>query len=323
MSRYLKQYSDKLYTNDLEEYSKLINQCYLTNKSEFNSTAFSKIYAEITRVLEKNLLQSGFITEMYAPKDDKNIKEHERAFFTVRNAKYIDTARQLIETVPQEFKKYLIAPLLSEVSVHANTSGVFKGFYKNTDTGIGQFGGKNKDALTRITGDIKIPFPVFSNYECECQVYCGDSNKICEKVSEVDLAYLDPPYNQHPYGSNYFMLNTVLNYEKPKLVSNVSGIPINWNRSQYNKKPSTYKTLSELIEKLKAKYIMISFNSEGFISLEEMTSLLKKHGKLYVLEINYNVFRGSRNLSNRDIHVKEYLYLLEKQTKGVKHVTQK
>jgi adenine-specific DNA-methyltransferase len=57
---------------------------------------------------------------------------------------------------------------------------------------------------------------------------------------------------------------------------------------------------------------MISFNSEGFISIEQMVSILKKHGKVDVLETKYNTFRGSRNLSNRDIHVKEYLYLLEK-----------
>ena len=29
------------------------------------------------------------------------------------------------------------------------------------------------------------------------------------------------------------------------------------------------------------------------------------------MEKEYNTFRGSRNLNNRDIHVKEYLYLVE------------
>jgi adenine-specific DNA-methyltransferase len=40
--------------------------------------------------------------------------------------------------------------------------------------------------------------------------------------------------------------------------------------------------------------------------------MLNKIGRLEVLETKYNVFRGSRNLNNREIHVKEYLYLLEK-----------
>jgi adenine-specific DNA-methyltransferase len=65
-------------------------------------------------------------------------------------------------------------------------------------------------------------------------------------------------------------------------------------------------------EGVKSKYVIISFNSEGFITVDQMRNMLEEIGKLYVLETKYNVFRGSRNLVNREIHVKEYLYLLEK-----------
>jgi adenine-specific DNA-methyltransferase len=95
-----------------------------------------------------------------------------------------------------------LGPLLSEASIHANTSGVFKGFYKDRKTGLGRFGGSKQDALFRITGDITLPFPVFSNFTSEVRIYRGDSNRIIRTAPEVDLAYLDPPYNQHPYGSN-------------------------------------------------------------------------------------------------------------------------
>jgi adenine-specific DNA-methyltransferase len=70
--------------------------------------------------------------------------------------------------------------------------------------------------------------------------------------------------------------------------------------------------LTYLVENINAKYVLISFNSEGFISVEQMKNMLNRIGKLDVLETEYNVFRGSRNLNNREIHVKEYLYLLEK-----------
>ena len=43
-----------------------------------------------------------------------------------------------------------------------------------------------------------------------------------------------------------------------------------------------------------------------------MSQMLKKYGKLKTVEIAYNTFRGSRNLQNRDIHVKEYLFILRK-----------
>jgi adenine-specific DNA-methyltransferase len=131
-------------------------------------------------------------------------------------------------------------------------------------------------------------------------------------MPEVDIAYLDPPYNQHPYGSNYFMLNLILDYTYPENTSKVSGIPEAWNRSDYNKESRALKALTYLVENIKAKYVIISFNSEGFINTEEMKKMLKKTGGLEVLEIKYNTFRGSRNLKTREIHVKEYLYLLEK-----------
>ncbi|GAB1484689.1 DNA adenine methylase [Treponema sp.] len=312
VSRYLKRYSKTLYTNDLENYAALINQCYLTNTSEFNSGQFTEIYDGICCQLDAGSLHDGLISELYAPHDDRSIQAEERVFYTRRNAQYLDTARRLIQGVPQDFQKYLLAPLLSEASIHANTSGVFKGFYKNSDTGLGQFGGKNKDALARIMSDIRLPYPLFSNFECEYQVLQGDSNSICEKIPELDLAYLDPPYNQHPYGSNYFMLNLLLDYKKPSALSEVSGIPEDWNRSNYNKARFAYAALKELVEKIRSKYLLISFNSEGFISLEEMSKLLQEQGKLTVLETKYNTFRGSRNLSGRQMHVKEYLYLLEK-----------
>jgi adenine-specific DNA-methyltransferase len=311
VSRFFKQYSNLLITNDLERYAALINQCYLTNIGSINIKELKYIYSGILNSVENNL-RSGIIRELYAPKDENNIKTDDRVFYTIRNAMYIDTVRQLINNVPEKYKKYFLAPLLSEASIHANTSGVFKGFYKNRETRIGQFGGLRQDSLFRIMGDIALPFPVFSNFEADTLIYNGDSNAVINEVPEVDLAYLDPPYNQHPYGSNYFMLNLILDYKYPENASKISGIPDNWNRSSYNRENYAYSALSNLVENIKAKYVLISFNSEGFIKLEEMKSMLNEIGKLSVLEIKYNAFRGGRNLSNRDIHVKEYLYLLEK-----------
>jgi len=311
VARYFKQFSELLIVNDLEKYSRRINECYLSNDNERDTVILRKYYNELIEQTKNNFV-TGIISELYAPKDDTHIKQNERVFYTTRNAMYIDTMRQLIDNIPQHHQKYFLAPLLSEASIHANTSGVFKGFYKNKETGIGQFGGINKDALLRITGDITLPFPVFSNFNCETMIYNGDSNEIIHSLPEVDVAYLDPPYNQHPYGSNYFMLNLILEYKYPENFSKISGIPGNWNRSDYNKGNRALKALTSLVENIKSKYIILSFNSDGFINLDEMKNMLNKVGKVEILETKYNTFRGCRNLNNREIHVKEYLYLVEK-----------
>jgi len=311
VARYCKQFSELLVVNDLENYSSVINSCYLSNESELDIPFLRDCHRELTSLANRELVK-GIISLLYAPADDTNINPGERVFYTTRNAMYIDTVRQLIDTIPFELTKYFLAPLLSEASVHVNTAGIFKGFYKNRSTGVGQFGGKSRNALERITGDIHLPFPVFSNFDCETVIFNGDANKVIADVPEVDIAYLDPPYNQHPYGSNYFMLNLILDYEVPKNTSMVSGIPENWNRSDYNKGSTAFRSLSELVGNIKSKYVLISFNSEGFIGVERMRDMLQKMGKVEILETKYNAFRGSRNLSGRETHVREYLFVLEK-----------
>ncbi len=316
VARYLKQFSRKLIVNDLERYAEVINKCYLSNYSEIKIESLRDMYREIILKLETMPLKEGFIADYYAPKNDTDIQDGERVFYTTRNARYLDTARQYIGEIDQEWQHFFLAPLLSEASVHANTSGVFKGFYKNKETGRGWFGGKKEDALKRIKGDIRLPFPLFSRYECDVQVFRGDAVRVAEEAPPVDMAYLDPPYNQHPYGSNYFMLNLLVDYRKPERISKVSGIPEKWNRSPFNNRSKSREEFAALVKTIKARFLLVSFNSEGFISLETMKDILQSVGDVFVFERKYNTFRGSRNLGSRTIHVKEYLYLVEKKEYG-------
>lgn len=313
VSRFFKQYSNSLYVNDLEDYCKTINKCYLMNYSEFSQEKLNVWFNWLNSKLgNKQLRNDGFIYKLYAPQNDNTIKEGERVFFTTRNAKFIDTARWYLNKIPEPYKTLLLGPLIFEASTKNNTSGVFKGFYKNSNTNIGQFGGNGKNALQRILADIEIKKPVISNYECDVFIYQGNSNDICKNIPHVDLAYVDPPYNQHPYSSNYFMLNLINNYREPKDISIVSGIPSDWNKSMYNKKKSSLEALYDLCSNLNAEYILISYNSDGFIKYDDMINMLNEFGNVRVFDRNYNVFRACRNLHERDIHVTEYLFLLHK-----------
>lgn len=311
VSRYLKQHAEYIVANDLELYSKITNSCYLSNAEDIDHRALREALSWLRSELSLEL-SAGFIAELYSPKDDNLILPGERAFYTRRNAEYLDTARQKIDLLPEELRLFFLAPLIAKASVHANTSGVFKGFYKSKD-GIGQFGGHGQDALSRITRNIEICAPTFSSFSCAFSVHQEDANSFISNVETTfDIAYLDPPYNQHPYGSNYFMLNLLADYRKPAEISDVSGIPTDWNRSKYNKKPSAEDALLEVVSKCNAKFVLISYNSEGFITQECFVRRLAEIGKVTMLETAYNTFRGSRNLSNRSIHVTEFLYLVEK-----------
>ncbi len=311
VSRLLKEHSRKLTANDFEDYSEAINKCYLTNHSHFDWRTYEEC-REFLMARIKCDWRTGLIAQNYAPADDNNIKRGERVFYTRRNAEFIDTARQHIGELPANMQNYFLSPLIVRASIHNNTGGVFKGFYKNRK-GVGAFGGTGGHALKRILGDVEIPRPLFSPFECCVRVTKHDALELAGRErSQYDLAYLDPPYNQHPYGSNYFMLNLILHYEKPDCTSKVSGIPTGWKRSPFNKPQSASEAFFGVVDSLDARFLLISYSSEGFIQLNEMLSELRMRGKLTFLETPYNTYRGCRNLSRRSPYVNEYLFLLEK-----------
>jgi adenine-specific DNA-methyltransferase len=313
VARMLKRHSKRLIVNDLEKYSAIINSCYLTNKEDYPKEKCDE-YREMLKARCNERKIEGIIAKNYAPKNDSNIKKNERVFYTRENAILIDTYRQLIDDTVKEddLKKFFLAPLITEASVHVNTSGVFKGFYKDKNTGVGCFGGTGKNALPRIFGKVELKEPVFSNYNSQIEIYMEDAVQLAQQLKNIDITYLDPPYNQHPYGSNYFMLNLILKNKLEVETSKVSGITQDWIRSAFNKKYSALKSMENIISSIDSKYIIISYNSEGFISFDEMNTMLRKYGKIKTVEIAYNTFRGSRNLNNRNIHVSEYLFILKK-----------
>jgi adenine-specific DNA-methyltransferase len=312
VSRYFKAHAERLVSNDIEDYAAATARCYLRNKSTVDMQTLDEVVRDLNARVETEPFASGFIEELYAPGDERCITSQDRVFYTRENARRLDNYRRLLEGVPQDLRDMLLGPLLSEASIHANTAGVFKGFYKDRRTKVGRFGGSNGDALTRIRGRIVIEPPILSRFECDVEVLQEDANSVAERIGDVDLAYLDPPYNQHPYGSNYFMLNLLVHYQRPQDIIGVSGIPRDWRRSGYNVRSRCLPLLRELVRAIDAPFLLVSFNDEGFISPVEMRALLKQIGSVEVFETRYNTFRGSRNLRNRDIHVTEQLFLVER-----------
>lgn len=312
VSRFLKAHASFIVSNDFEGYAAVIARCYLRNRSSVNFTILSEIVEELNDRVADEPLSKGFIETLYAPKDESKIREDDRVFYTTTNARRLDNYRRMIDTVPSDLRDLLLGPLLSAASVHSNTAGVFKGFYKDRTTGVGQYGGTRSDALKRIKGEIKLEIPVLSRFECDYQVLQDDTNKVATQLKGLDLAYIDPPYNQHPYGSNYFMLNLLVDYKRPDNISRVSGIPSDWKRSGYNVRAKSLLLLKQLLCNIDARFLLISFNNEGFISPDEMRTMLQKVGTVDEFSVRYNTFRGSRNLRNRTIHVTEQMFLVEK-----------
>lgn len=294
VSRMLLGHSEKMYVNDLEQYCEVLSKCFLKTPSWADQDDVCKHIENMNMCPDK----VGFITELYA--------SNERQFYTPENGRRIDGMLDYIERcVPEQLKPYCLGPLLVKASIHTNTSGVFKGFHR------GGWGGKGGHALDRITRRIEVECPAWLEPTRDVEVRRQDACDFLRELPKVDLIYLDPPYNQHPYGSNYFMLNLICTNERPHTVSKVSGIPGDWNKSQYNSRGKIREAM-ELTLKLateKAKHTLVSYNNEGFIKPEEWEEILRPY-RYEKIEIDYSSYKGGRNLKNRPKKVTEFLFII-------------
>jgi adenine-specific DNA-methyltransferase len=316
VARKLSYIADTLYANDMELYSYLMAKCFLVKPTEEQENRIIAHIESMNRLALSGPFKEGIITRLYAPKDTNKVQAGERCFYTRENALIIDTLRDYIERkVEEDIRTYCLVPLLNKASIHTNTAGVFKGFYK--DGGVGCFGGTGKNALSRIMGTIQLDIPIWNrdaSYNAVC--YNMDINTLIGQLpADIDLMYLDPPYNEHPYGSNYFMLNLIAENKEPTAISNVSGIPVDWKKSAYNKKAAAVESMKKLISDglTKSKYLLISYNNEGIISADTWKDIFEPY-TIKKYEITYDTYKGSRNLKKRSNKVIEIMYLVSYKT---------
>lgn len=134
------------------------------------------------------------------------------------------------------------------------------------------------------------------------------------------IVYLDPPYNQHPYGSNYHVLNSVALWDKPKLSQKITGhgdksaIRLDWRterRSLYNHRDAAAPAYSTLLRSLDAKWVATSYSTDGFISLLELVKANQAIGEVQVFAQGYKRYRvSSQRFSENPMNV-EIILLTE------------
>lgn len=307
----------QLISNDWEYYSFCLNSCYLQNiskDSQINKNIQNAIdWCNLNKYQASN---TNYIYGNYSPRNDESIEKNERVYFTSKNAKLIDMYRTNIDMFDEYEKYYLLGPLLYESSIHNNTCGYFNSFYKHE--GVGKFGGKNKNDLQRICGEISLKYPVFfNNPHCDVQVCQKNVMDLVENVN-VDIAYFDPPYNKHPYGTYYFMLNTIAKWEKDvPIPHNFRGQSNDWKRSRFNSFTYSELEFDNLISKTKAHQIWISYNNVGLIKIENIQKILAKYGTFIQKDFNHATYekllgQGKKFREKTTPTVKESFFILNK-----------
>ena len=341
VSRFAKYLGFEVFSNDWELYSYL--SCFAFLK--INLTDLDHMYAEwggMDGMLDHmNSLPTvaseyEFIARYYSPRNDAQADyRRERLFYTRENGCTIDKIRNEIERLypfpikpasvngayaestlsehgAYREKALLLALLIHGAATHTNTSGVFKAYHKG-------FGGFSGDALSRIMKPIVLRRPPLWDSNQPQHVFMMDAVLLLSqlRVQEFDIAYLDPPYNQHQYGSNYHLLNTIALWDRQspgdRETGGKAGIRKDWvlTRSEYCYRDRASEAFSALLNNLKARYIFISYSTEGIIPFNVLMKLCASRGKVKLFTDEYVKYRGGRQSIHRLNHNVEFVIVID------------
>lgn len=260
------------------------------NKLGFNPFDYLNSNSEIVH---------GFIYNTYSPGGSS------RMYFTEHNASRIDYFRNQIEewkdaNLVNEIEYiYLLACLLESVSKVSNTAGVYGAYLKYWDY--------------RAHSDIRIcPLEGGELYNPKVLHYNRRIEDIIDSV-ECDILYLDPPYTQNQYGTQYHLLETIILNDTPSVSKITGSRPITPLRSEWSKDIYAHILFEKTIATTKAKHIIFSYNNDGFMSKDFIESTMKRFGIESTFECREISYKKYNNIkcSSKEGHY-EYLFYIEK-----------
>lgn len=306
VGKYFKQKGFQIIANDLQYYSYVLCKQYIENHSKlyFNGIRNevdikNNPTAEVCAYLDNLPLRVGFVFDNFC-KGNKN--EEYRLYFSDYNGKKCDTIRMKIENwyknnnITDGEYYFLLATLLENVDKVANTASVYGAFLKKIKTS------SQKPFIMK---------PVEMIYsDQEHYVYNEDANKLIRNI-KTDIIYLDPPYNQRQYSANYHVLETIAKYDNPQLKGKTGMRDYSMQKSDYCNKRKVKVTFEDLIKNASAKYIFLSYNNEGLLTLNEIKQIMSERGEYGYFSVQYNRFRADNESSIRHIkanYTTEYLH---------------
>ncbi len=323
VSRWAKRRGMRVIANDWEPYAQ---QIALGTVVQNAPPAFAALGGACRAFELLNTLPPtrGYFATNLCPADDEQPDvRRERMFFTQANGRRIDAIGEQIETwraageIDDVDRAYLLSAFIYAVSYASNTSGVFKGFHNG-------WGGKTGTALYRIRRELSLSPPVlFDNARAnvalreDAQVLAPRLGEVCEGMP--DVVYLDPPYNQHPYGSNYHVLNTVALWDKPPVHPSIlvdgrkrdkSAIRKDWRterHSPYNFAREALPAFRDLLARLPARWLLLSYSTDGNMSLEDLVDAMAEVGELTVFIERYKRYRVSTPRMSPKSHNVEFV----------------
>jgi len=280
----------------------MLNWCVTYTKGRITSKncGFKKLGFDPFDFLNSNKqIKKGFFYKNYSPGGSK------RMYFSTENAGRIDYFRASIEKwkrdclIDDNEYSYLLASLIESISFVSNTAGVYGAFLKHWDP---------RSKKTILFKRVESKDSEYVGFKC----YNDKIENIIDKI-DCDILYLDPPYTQNQYGTQYHLLETLILNDSPSVSQITGSRPTSPMRSDWSKMYKAHILFDEIISMTTAKYIIFSYSIDGFMSKSFIEAILKRYGKPETFEckqISYNKYTNFKSKRSKE-HL-EYLFFIEK-----------
>lgn len=295
----LKKNGYRVIANDLSAYAKVLADCYVVADKSTHEKEAKEVIEDLN---QSDQTKDGFFTKSFCV---------DAKFFQPKNGRRIDWMRDRIDELS-------LTPLLKSIVLTSLMEAADR-----VDSTCGLQMAYLKDWAKRSHNDIhlRIPDLVDESRYGDCEAYQLDAKDFVKKVSG-DVAYLDPPYNQHSYLGNYHIWETLVLWDEPQLYGKANKrIDVKSKKSPFNRKAQALNAFAEVVRNVDVKKIVVSFSDEGFISKSEMEDLLSERGKVLTITKDYKRYVGAQigihNQQGRKVgqvsHLKnkEYIYVVE------------
>lgn len=241
---------------DIATYSEVLAQCYV----EIDAAAVD--HAEVESVLATLSTlpgERGYVTQTFC---------EEARYFRPRNGMRIDAIRGALE---REYRGTPLFPILLTSLLLAadrvdSTTGVQMAYLKSW--------------AQRADNDLELRMPeLIAGPGCSIR---GDVSEVIRTLPPTDLMYLDPPYNQHRYFTNYHVWETLVRWDAPEAYG-VARKRVDSRddatKSVFNRRREMPSALRELFAAARAQTLFVSYNDESWIAPEEMMRVLRETGR--------------------------------------------
>ncbi len=261
----------RVIANDHLAFAHVLARCYVQADRERWAVPAARLLAELERLPGR----PGYVTETFCLRS---------RFFHPRNGARIDAIREAIAArdLDPELEAILLASLLEAADRVDSTAGVQMAYLKRWAPRAGQPLALRLPAL--------LPRPA----EGPCRALGCDALEAAGTV-EADLAYLDPPYNQHSYLGNYHVWESLVRWDKPPVYGVAcKRIDCRTRKSPFNSRRRAAEALREVVQTLRCRYLLVSFNDEGHLSREALLGVLRERGRVAVLARPHPRYVGAR-----------------------------